>query len=308
MKEMITIQIEFNVKNLDNDINTVLSKDLIDEYVQSIQTVVDQISVGMEVSSLTSIVIPNVFEEELFAFQKANGLKVEYTNNNIGIACAKTLHYIKDGRICYTIFLNKDFACLIMSDSMIESREDRDILRSNRLWVINLLYHELAHVHYYSSTQNCFKCESSYDDMNKMDQFFTDIAAIIWEEYYACRFSILSYVADWIEDDYSDFVNYITSVKLQTDNEIALFQTHKNDTIIFYAVQEGLQVLLKSSAYLLGHLNIFEDAKTRAELIQKIDDNLKDSFFHNIILKLSNQLDKIYDTRDTLKSYACIVI
>lgn len=297
------MQIEFNVKSFDNNINALLSKELVDEYVQSIQTVVDQISVGMEVSRLTSIVIPDVFEDELFAFQKANGLAIEYTNNKIGIACAKTLHYTNDGRICYTIFLSKAFAYFIMSDFMIESKEDWDYLKKKRQRVINLIHHELAHVHYYSYKQNCFKYESSFNDMDKLDQFFAQVSAIIWEEYYACRFSIPSYEISWIKDDYSNLFNYIDSVKLQTENEIALFQTHKDDTKIFAAVQEGLQILLNSSAYLLGHLHIVENYDTRADLIQEIDDVLKDTFFHKIILDLSNQLDEIYDTNDNSKSY-----
>lgn len=295
--------IEFNVKYFDNDTKDLLSNDLVNEYIQNIQNVFDQISVGMEVSSLTTIVIPDTFEDELFAFQKANGLKVEYTNNSIGVACAKTLHYIKDRRTCHTIFMSKFIAYFIMSDSMIEFREDRDILVSKRSWIINLLHHELAHVHYYSYMQACFNCESSYDSKDQIDRFYTKLSVVVWEEYFACRFSLSSFPTELIIEEYNNMLNYIKLVKSQTDKEIASFNTYKDSTRLFVAVQEGLQILLKSAAYLLAHLHFVEDDEVRLGLIKEINDSLNDTFFHNIMLNLSDQFDKIYDSPNMWKSY-----
>jgi len=166
------MKVTINCSEIQEDERTALARQIEDIILQLHE------KAGVDISTMAEVIIPDEFDNELVAFQKAHGLDERgRTHDDSGIAACKVLKHQESGQTCQTVFLDKDYWL-----GMLLSGE-----KSGTDLAIHLLHHELAHVQ-----ENQYAAEIFGDDfplpyMNNLQALLRGIARIPWEEYYANR-------------------------------------------------------------------------------------------------------------------------
>jgi hypothetical protein len=251
------VLVEFNVKNLLGKIPVSPERKLY--YEQIIQIIVENLFSSIDISKIEKIIVPDDFIADVLEYQEHNNMaNPSVTNNEFGKAYGKVL--FDKNKDHYIVFLDPEYATLLMEDSMFNAffnnldEETNKIAHVERQRALNLLAHELAHVEF--ATQAIIP-----DVTPDYESQLESLLFSLFDEYYACRRS--SAIGESIIT-YSE--KYINDIEQKIHDEKWKYKTHVIDLNEFYRLFHDLtkQCLLAMVAV----LSSLEGKKTKKPLYE----------------------------------------
>ncbi|WP_434290217.1 hypothetical protein [Clostridium botulinum] len=291
---------------------------------QIIYELVKDLSKEMNISNLEAIIIPDNYKKELFKFQKSRGLSEWCTDDDIGSGMGQTINRISNGKGIQTIFLRKELIAVLEhykalldikkneDEGLLELNEDEDLLEIT-VNAMNVLHHELSHVHEMNITENIKWTNNLNFDDNLLNYRCRELAMIIWREYYACRFSSETHKITSSDTDYIiKLSNKIETEILSQKEKYNLKKIELNDFDIMF--HKNISVLLKLSASAHGNYFFLTSKNKRDENISRVWEGLKGTLFQNQWIQLGVILDRLFsqypnwDTIDILDDLCNLTI
>lgn len=288
------IKVEFWVTNFE-DSQPALTQQQSDYYKNAIMSVIKKLSEGLNLSHLEAIIVPQNYKEELFDFQQQKGIRVGYTENDMGVGHAMALTYNENGEYKSTIFISKIIAFPFVQEELLNSLEEdvRIQFIEARNKTINHIHHELVHVHESSLLKKAFLNEKVD---TSSDMFINDLrllAQMVWSEYYACRLS--SSTCTDIADEIDNLLKQALLAKEKADEKIEEYKHHGDIDKLVQEVYSSLQMILNYSAYLHGKLYML-DTDYRLECISKINELLKETFIFDTWVTIGEDLNNLFES------------
>lgn len=263
-------------------------------YKEVIRLIVDQLSKNLILDSLESIVIPENYKIELFNFQNKFGISVGFTENEMGVGHAMTMTFLENDKEKKIIFIDKKVAFFFIDENKLNSASDeiKIDLFENRQLCINLLHHELVHVHEYEMLK-MLKFDHKSKSINSLDNLLREFSQNIWSEYFACRLASATCTENNIKSEVENLLIQIKKVENKVKEEIIEYRSHGKINILVPIINERVDLLLKYTAYLHGKLYRFGDS--RAELVIVINDILKDTILFGVWANIGNDLNTLFN-------------
>jgi hypothetical protein len=261
-ENMSEIDIKINLPEISEELKE-KTKELLYAYIKPYIT-------DKEIKTLSEIIFPNDFNQELKEFYQKNNIDdIGYTNNEYGSAIGKTFRIENDTK--QIIFFKKEMLSLIMCQ--------------NSMGQI-LLYHELGHVYYYECINNKSFFELYYENLNKYEQNILKFVEIIWEEYFVSR-ELTKYISGETDFYLKIFLEHYEKMKEDLDKEIYNYRFHADISELWNSAVIKNDLLIKYMTYSLGMLRGIEKYKN-LEIKSEIDKIICEK---TSIIELWNELD-----------------
>lgn len=256
-----------------------IREDQIENVRTNIDSLINQLSDGLILTSLKKIVIPEDFGEEILALQKEYGsTEVGHTNNEFGTAIAKVLHYRKDGEIFHTIVLDK------MLIHMMFTEETQNT-------AVHFFHHELCHVHDEYLKERIYDLEgrAGYG----LEHILCVHSDVLWSEYVAERLANRTIDFELLEEKYiPNLFDNISKLEEFAEERIGEYREHRDIGRLFREIQGVSSTMLKYTANIQGYIQgINVDRLTKT-----LDDALLQTSFGEVWLGLGVELKSLYDS------------
>lgn len=253
-----------------------------EEVNNELYRLIGRLSVNLDISTLSKIIIPDDFEEELTEFQISKGLKVEFTNNEHAVACAKTISFFADNQLENVIFIHKNIVNSLFNQELSQNS-------------INITHHELCHVHDNKLNYKYFGDRFLGEYYGNIFEISTTHAHALFSEYVAN--SLSSSTKDFSDSLSNKFIlltNMIQSNKTYIDKYINEYNRNKNAIEYFKRIQLHSFELLRVITDVCS-LSIQIDDITNYEILMTEVDKVCDlQEFYNIFIQLSSELNYLY--------------
>ncbi len=267
-------------------------------YRQTVYSIYEQLKSTMDLSLLENIIVTENYIEELFEFQRNNGLSEFVTDNEYGQGAAQVVTVIDETKNeKYYILLKKELVLALIPDELMSNlqstfkEEDFNQLKHLKNMSINLLYHELSHVHEYNFRNN-IKWIKQLEGVSIESQYLS-LALSLWQEYFACRHSAATH--EYLEDDVEEIKSTTTKIEIRIKKERKKYNCREvslDDFVKDFNYYIGF--ILKKMASEHGSLYWFNES--RVDLINAIEQLLKDTNIGAVWCELGECLDVLYNT------------
>jgi hypothetical protein len=315
-KGVVKINIEFSAKTTEGI--TLINEGHKEYLLKALHVVAEQLGEGLNLSTLKTIIIPENFKTDLFEFQKSVGLPQECTDNENAQAVAKVLTYIENEEKVNTIFFSKALVFTLFDEnSLSELKKEMDEESFKEIVVIrqtaiNLLHHELSHVHEGNLSESIvWKKDLNKHGVKLLEQLRYR-AMNLWHEYYACRNSALTHYLREVDTVYIiELCKKIETEILDKRKEYNLRIVNLNEFVTMF--HENINTLLIYSVY--AHGNYFSlNSEDRQRISNEIFESLSGTLFKEIWQDLGVELDKLFflypswDTIDVLDNLCKVIL
>jgi hypothetical protein len=247
---------------------------------RGLQQAIDQISAGLDLSTLESIFVTEDFGKEVIAFQEQHNLTERgYTDHEYGTAVAKVMEYWDGDQFKQAVFLSQGIVYALFTENVQKAA--------------HMIHHELCHVHdnYHKSKfyTNEGRAGIGIDPLTHLLYIHADG---IWSEYIANR---LSYpTLGNMEDDYliPYMMDLMTKVKEDVNKEIEEYRVHGDIDHLFGEVQVRSFLFLKIASSVIGYI---QAAGLRRDQVEEIFNPLD---IHETLVALFVALDNLYNLNE----------
>lgn len=294
---MVKINVQFLAKSFNE--KDMLTEEQSNYYKQVVYTLADELGKEMNISKLESIIIPDQYKDELFEFQKSIGVKQWCTDDDTGTGFGQVVTKVLNEEKGHTIFLDKKLIAALFDENtlllMKENMDEQSFEKLNdcRILAINILHHELSHVHEMSMTEDIEWTHNLNIDNDLLKYHLREMAMSIWREYYACRVSAATH-----QIGRSDF-HYIIELSNKIEHDILLQRKNYNLRII--GLNEFVNIfnnriisLLKFSTYAHGNYFYLKSKDERDIIINALLGELEGNLFKGYWVRLGMVLDELF--------------
>ncbi|KMY49559.1 hypothetical protein [Peribacillus loiseleuriae] len=248
--------------------------------------IITDLGIGLELNPLEEIIIPKDFGDSVTFFQKKHGLPVGYTNNEMGMAAGKTISYIENGELKIVIFIQNGLFFYLFD-------EDR---KKSQL-AINLIHHELCHVHDEFNKSKMKKINDEIEEelnKNALLRILYAHSGIIWDEYIAPRLSARTYLINEESDFFTEYLlDLISDSEKKIIEEIKQYRSHDDINELFNRVQELTNPVMKIGATVFGLIHGLSLQNT--EIMTVINEHIDKTFLSYVWDDLGHTLSYMFD-------------
>lgn len=239
----------------------------------SIEFIIDELARDLNIKYLAEIIFTNKFKEDIFSLQRKYGLQEEVTDDETAICAGKTIYNAKN-KSCVIIF-----RITIINDVFERGPRTQQM--------INLINHELGHVHDY--TMN-WKIRNAVNEL--VDNIYIPSGLILWEEYIATRLASKTMGKDF-NFGFTEIVYYYEATNLLVNKAICNYQLNRNMISLFKNIYLDISRFIISCCYSFGYLDghILDDL-TKMNLLES---NLRNIFQLCYIKSLHTELVKLHE-------------
>lgn len=296
------MKIDFRADYFTEDSSSPIDDGTKEYFIGNLKYIVNMLIENLYMPANCSIVIPDNFGEDLYRFQSDKGLTQGYTDGAMGTAFAKVLDYMEDGVSNTVIFINKGLIFCLYSDEYIEKmdEEQKEVVSHFRDIAINLIHHELIHLHdeqIAGDKYNKIKSDREKGVMGEMK----DVAIMVWKEYYACRLSATTYNCGKIEGDSENLIKQIKYVYETTEENIFEYRLSGDLDALISKVGPIIPTLLNYAAYELGRLSYYKGEVIK-EYLKYLNERLIDTFFYETWREMDEHLEQLFSIYPNLES------
>lgn len=250
------------------------------------EDLIDQLAQGLELQSLEYIIISDDFENDLNKFQRSKGLREEFTENELGVAIAKTVPYFEAEKLETCIFLHSAILGLLFSE------DSNEVL--NAIQIIN---HELCHAQDNYLKSKIFEPDFIMNRERDFDWALKIHADSIWSEYIANKSSrrVIKISGSDInlppqvsfEIIVNLFIESIFKIERDAKKYIDEYRIHADIRRLYLEIQESAGFLLTMMGRAYGILCCYK------ELIEVIDEGIMPTYAFEIWKSLCPSLDNL---------------
>lgn len=263
-------------------------------YKQAIISIYTTLKYKLDLSLLSSFIVPEDYESELFELQRINGHSNFITKNEYGQGIAQVVS-CKEKEL-YNIIVDKNVIFLIIPENQLNSieislgHEYKTFLNSRQL-AIYTVYHEFAHVHEFALNKN-IKWLKEFKGNGELESHYFKLALDIWREYFACRTASISLVLQ--SEDLSEIITTCSDAENMLREKRRKYHRHilsLEDFVIDFHNYTSFILNKIGSA----HGNLFSLEDRREEMIGLMEECYQDSYVKAIWVDLGITLYKLYE-------------
>ncbi|MDU5081218.1 hypothetical protein [uncultured Tissierella sp.] len=262
--------------------NNVHEGDKRDKINKALHSLVEKLSSNLDISTLKEMIIPDDLVKEVMEFQNSKGLKVEITNNEHAVACAKTIAFFANNQLKNVIFVHKN---------IINSLFDQELSKSS----INIIHHELCHIHDNHINYKYFENRFLGKYIGDISEVSTSHAHVLFSEYVAeCLSAATKDYAKSLNDSLNLLNRMIKSNKSYIDKYLYQYRNDNNAIEYFKNIQIHSFELLRVMTDICSLLNQTEDLKSLELLMTMVDEVCKLQKFYTVFSQLGSELKFLY--------------
>jgi hypothetical protein len=290
------MDIIFNARtyNPDREIDNLVR----DNYIQAILSIYNSLKDTLDLSLLNSIIVPEDYKTELFEFQRNNGHSEFITENEYGRGFAQVVSSKSDrGEIVYNVIIDKNIILSLLPDNFLQSIKDNlnddeqyKTFCYTRQLAINTLCHEFGHIYEYSLNRKIEWIRDREMGTDLHSQYL-ELAKQCWSEYFACR--TVSSTFPLKPEDCIEIINTCNDVEKMLQEKRSKY----NRRII--TLEDFVTEFHKYTTFILkkiasAHGNLYCLDESREDIIQIMEDNLRESYVKAIWSEYGRALNKLY--------------
>ncbi|WP_298202165.1 hypothetical protein [Desulfosporosinus sp.] len=290
------MKIDFRAKYYTDDNILPISLDTQDYHISILQSFYSQLSTNMELSALETIIIPNNFKSELITFQREHDLQIGFTDNDVESAIAKVITHTDNDKIKKSIFFHKALLPALQDDHTINNsllgENEKNELIIKRQDVINILHHEMAHIHEDALSNGIYN-NNDLSTTNSIFERLKDITIILWKEYFACRFSSETYLFNYHFEE--NVLGLMAKIK-EIEEKITIRKNNKFSDISGLTTEIELLAfrIMRDFSYFQGHINFTNDSEEKYKIIIEIGKILDNTIFSDVWITMNIYFDVFY--------------